>query len=85
MRPIYHRTADRVQAPALGSFVVSNAAGLVAGARAGDPHHKRLHVLALDADHHGSKEEVALARRLQEQGYPVALARSRRGAGPRPR
>ena len=68
-------TADRVQTPALGSFDVGNATGLVAGAGAVDPHRRRLHVLALDADHRGSKEEVALARQLQEQGYPVALAR----------
>lgn len=68
-------TADRVQAPALGSFGVGNVTGLVAGARAVDPHRKRLHVLALDADHHESREEVALARRLQERGYRVGLAR----------
>ena len=55
-------TTDRVQAPALGSFGVDNVAGLVAGARAVDPHRKRLHVLALDDDHYGSREEVALAR-----------------------
>jgi hypothetical protein len=77
-------TTDRVQAPALGSFGVGNVAGLVAGARAVDPHRKRLHILSLDADHHGSREEVALARRLQEQGYRVALARwdAARGNGP---
>lgn len=74
-------TADRVQAPALGSFGVDNTAGLLAGARAVDPHRKRLHVLAFDADHHGSREEVSLARRLQEQGYRVALARWDRALG----
>ncbi|HEU5369683.1 MAG TPA: RHS repeat-associated core domain-containing protein [Ktedonobacterales bacterium] len=64
-----------MQAPELGSFGVGNIAGLPACAQAVDLHRLRLHVLALDADHHSSKEEVALARRLQEQGYRVALAR----------
>ena len=53
----------------------------LAGARAVDPRRRRLHVVALDADFHGSKEEVALARRLREQGYHVALARWHRAQG----
>jgi hypothetical protein len=52
-------TADRVGAVALGSFGVSNVRGFLAGARAVDPRRKRLHVVAVDADYHGSKEEVA--------------------------
>jgi hypothetical protein len=74
-------TADRVGAVALGSFGVGNVRGLLAGARAVDPHRKRLHIVALDADYHGRKEEVALARRLQEQGYRVALAHWDRALG----
>jgi hypothetical protein len=74
-------TADRVGAVALGSFGVSNLRGFLAGARAVDPRRRRLHVVALDADHHGSREEIALARRLREQGYHVALARWDRALG----
>jgi hypothetical protein len=74
-------TADRVGAIALGSFGVSNLRGFLAGARAVDPRSRRLHVVALDADYHGRREEVALARRLREQGYHVALARWDRTLG----
>ena len=66
---------------ALGSFGVSNVRGLLAGARAVDPRRHRLHVVAVDADHHGSPEEVVIARRLQEAGYPVALTRWDRALG----
>jgi hypothetical protein len=74
-------TADRVGAVALGSFGVSNVRGLLAGARAIDPRHRRLQVVAVDADHHESREEVAIARRLQEGVYRVALARWDRSLG----
>ena len=60
-------TADRVGAVALGSFGVGNVRALLAGARAVDPRRRRLHVVALDADFHGSREEVALARRFRNR------------------
>jgi hypothetical protein len=77
-------TAERVGAIALGSFGVGNVRGLLAGAQAVDPKRRRMHVVAVDADHHQSREEVTIARRLQEAGYRVALARWDRvlGNGP---
>jgi hypothetical protein len=58
-------TADRVGAIALGSFGVGNVRWLLAGARAVDPRRRRLHVVAVDADHHQSREEVTIARRRE--------------------
>ena len=77
-------TANRVGAVALGAFGVGDVRGLLAGARAIDTWRHRLHVVALDADFHQNREEVALVRRPQEAGYPVALARwdRARGNGP---
>jgi hypothetical protein len=74
-------TADRRHAIALGALGVGNVSLLVAGAQAVDPHARRLHVIALDAGYHGSKNETELARRLHDAGYRVALARWDAGAG----
>lgn len=68
-------TADRRSVIALGALGKGNTSGLVAGAQAVDPRATQLHVVALDAAEHGGKEETALARRLYEVGYRVALAR----------
>jgi hypothetical protein len=62
-------TADQVGALALGSFGVGNVRGLKAGEQAADPKRRRLHVVAVDADHQRSKGESRSTGDSRQAGY----------------